>query len=77
MGFKYSSSKIAPGVMGVFMVITCSVIGKLSMVIRDANFRRSLFGPSEYNVPLWVDPNGMVVELFCTETECSRIQLRG
>lgn len=61
IGIRYSSKRISPGVMSVFILIliTYNVIGGLSMVIHNGHFGRAIFCPTEDNPPLIVDPDGM------------------
>lgn len=59
MGFKYSSRRISPGVIGGFMAITCSVMGEESMIIADGDFIGARIGPAKGDSPLAIDANGM------------------
>ena len=59
MGFRYSSARISPGVMG-FIMVTRYYAGKFSsMIVNYCNLLRTGIGPAKSDPPLVVDPDGM------------------
>ena len=59
MGFRYSSARISPGVMG-FSMVTRYIAAKFSsMVVNYGNLLGTGISPSKDDPPLVVNPDGM------------------
>ena len=59
IGFRYSSRRISPGVIGCNMVIRYYSARPVSMIINDSHFLSAGVRPAKHDPPLVVDPDGV------------------